>query len=160
MNVGKAWHYLLVHPEKGYYTGYKGPEAFGTLEDAKIYRTEQEAYMARLVAGLDVYVESCLLWHNRTASNLSAPGTEDSSSAISHSASQNNSQNSSQNKAKQTSTLLGTSGRTKSSTSIGRKKRFPFTLISNPQGHLLTEPAHSDTRGKSNVRPVTLRLVT
>ena len=70
MNVGKAWHYLLVHPSKGYYTGYKGPEAFGTLEDAKVYRTEQEAYMARLIAGVGVYVESCLLWHNRTASTL------------------------------------------------------------------------------------------
>lgn len=78
MNVGKAWHYLLVHPSKGYYTGYKGPEAFGTLEDAKVYRTEQEAYMARLIAGVGVYVESCLLWHNRTASTLNESSESDS----------------------------------------------------------------------------------
>lgn len=58
VNVGKAWHYLLIHPEKGYYTGYKGLEAFGDLESARIYRTEQEAYMARLRAGMEVRVES------------------------------------------------------------------------------------------------------
>ena len=74
MNVGKAWHYLLVHPFKGYYTGYKGPEAFGTLEDAKVFRTEQEAYLARLTAGMEVQVESCLLWHNHNQQSHNQTG--------------------------------------------------------------------------------------
>lgn len=79
VNVGKAWHYLLIHPEKGYYTGYKGLEAFGDLESARIYRTEQEAYMARLRAGMEVRVESCLLWHSSRPNN-----TEGKSAQVSH----------------------------------------------------------------------------
>lgn len=75
VNVGKAWHYLLIHPEKGYYTGYKGREAFGDLESARIYRTEQEAHMARLRAGMEVRVESCLLWHSSKGANSTANTT-------------------------------------------------------------------------------------
>lgn len=151
MNVGKAWHYLLVHPTKGYYTGYKGPEAFGTLEDAKIYRTEQEAYMARLVAGLDVYVESCLLWHNRTASNLGESTDENASSITPKSATENPNQNVNDS---------NTAGRTFSKTVRGPKKRYPFKLISNPNNRLVSGRPHSATGTKSSHRPVTLRLVT
>jgi hypothetical protein len=63
MTVNKAWQFLLLHPIKGYYTGYKGDEMFGDFERAKIYRTRDEAFMDTLSIPHKLELESVLLWH-------------------------------------------------------------------------------------------------
>ena len=63
MTVNKAWQFLLLHPNKGYYTGYKGDEMFGDFERAKIYRTRDEAFMETLSIPYKLELESVLLWH-------------------------------------------------------------------------------------------------
>ncbi len=63
MQVKKAWQFLLFNSEKGYYTGYKGPEMFGELDRARVFRTHGEAHMAMLGLNVVLEVESVLLWH-------------------------------------------------------------------------------------------------
>ncbi len=67
MKVNKAWQFLLVHPTKGYYTGYKGQEMFGDLERAKIYRTRDEAFMDTLAIPYKLEFEQVLIWHRTLA---------------------------------------------------------------------------------------------
>ncbi|MDA8621554.1 hypothetical protein N9L48_02810 [Psychrosphaera sp.] len=63
MQVKKAWQFLLFNSNKGYYTGYKGPEMFGDLDRARVFRTHGEAHMAMLGLNIPLEVESVLLWH-------------------------------------------------------------------------------------------------
>ena len=69
MQVKKAWQFLLVNDQLGYYTGYKGPEMFGELDRAKVYRPHGEAHMAALGIKHPLEVESVLIWHRTQQDN-------------------------------------------------------------------------------------------